>query len=446
MTFMTNLSYPNTPFSVECDGSFREIDLSEIKGRVLQGDVIVVPQCLQQIGMFSVVERSVLDGIRDAVGSNKSEEVSQKGFECIHKVIDIDKLTEVTELTYESVSSIAKELAKKIVQKVFLQSSSFYYERQPNVRFYVPYDATEKRRKEFNQARWNGKIIAHGPHHDSWYQCPVNGVNVWFAVGTVNVGNGLHIYPEAYGKRLPCDKNGRILPNQYLGKGISFHLNPGDALIFHGEHLHNSEINSTDQTRFVVSLRLTLDKPKFIEASPYADDYIYASGSQNFHYLDELLSKSLRFLKNKMGKIVGKRKGGYVIEDKNANSLYFDDTSSLMPPPIALIDSKPRQVGNREILLTFDSQDLKKGEVRSVSDKLCVARLSDNRVISFSRYCTHEGADLAGGCLRDDKVICPWHTLPFDLDTGNSPCQSLSGLKLFPCVENNGCVEIHDVV
>ncbi len=73
---------------------------------------------------------------------------------------------------------------------------------------------------------------------------------------------------------------------------------------------------------------------------------------------------------------------------------------------------------------------------------MCVARLENHRVVAFSRYCPHEGADLAGGYLRDGCIVCPWHNLPFSLKSGASPCQSLSQLTIFNCVEGSNKVEV----
>jgi hypothetical protein len=40
-------------------------------------------------------------------------------------------------------------------------------------------------------------------------------------------------------------------------------MNPGDALVFHGDQLHASVLNRTSRTRYVVSFRLTLERPHF---------------------------------------------------------------------------------------------------------------------------------------------------------------------------------------
>lgn len=428
--------------SINLSGS-NSISYSEIKTRVLAGEIIIVPECLQTIGMFSQVQKASLDGIGQAIGSEQANAVKEAGFENVHKIIGIDEITSVSDCTYASVELIAPELAKSVVQNIFQQNQPFYFERHPNVRFYIPYDTTEKRRAELNQHRWNGKITAHGPHHDSWYQCPTNGINVWFAVGPVRVGNGLNIYPEIYGKRLPCDQRGRILTNQYFGQGLSFNLDPGDALIFHGEHLHNSEINCTDQTRFVISLRMTLDKPCFLEDSPYADSYIYLRNRGGI--FDQAKAKSYhlnRFVKTQLKKIFGWQSASPVLSEKASKSSYFDDTSAMLAQAIIPDDSAKRSSRKGQDKLVFGLQDLQPGQIRPLTDKLCAARLDQGDIVAFSRFCPHEGADLASGCLRDGQVICPWHGLSFELKSGTSPCKTLNSLKILPCVVSERKVEV----
>ena len=73
--------------------------------------------------------------------------------------------------------------------------------------------------------------------------------------------------------------------------------------------------------------------------------------------------------------------------------------------------------------------DLRSGEIKAVSESLCVARFEDE-VFGFGRYCPHAGADLSFGYLDGARVRCSWHNLPIDLRSGLSPCKSIPRLKL----------------
>lgn len=72
--------------------------------------------------------------------------------------------------------------------------------------------------------------------------------------------------------------------------------------------------------------------------------------------------------------------------------------------------------------------DIKDGEIKVVSSGVIAIREGE-KIRAFSRYCTHEGADLSLGYVKDGNIRCPWHNLPFCLKTGIQPCQSLKNLK-----------------
>lgn len=401
---------------------YTSVPLDEIASRVKQGEVIVLPKCMQAIAYFEQLKAASLEGIRQAVGENKAQQVRQAGFEAVHTIIELDELTSIVHSNYHIFRSLAPELSKKVVKAVFQTDKPFYYESEPNVRFHIPFDDAVKKKEELCQFLWNGKITAHCPHHDSWYDCPSNSINIWIAVGAVKIGNGLSIYPQVYGKRLPCTEDGRILRNQYFGRALNFELEPGDAIIFHGEHLHSSEINSTDETRHVVSLRITLEKPQLEDKS--ASEFIYSGFGGEFMAL-------LARLQTKVSTRIAKLTKWGEKEQTGSKSV-FDDTSTDFPQPLPVEQGEMSDPTN----LCFDESKLKVGEIRPLSPKLCAARLNKDRVVVFSRNCPHEGADLAAGYVVDECVVCPWHNLPFSMNTGASPCKSLPGLNVCEYSDN----------
>lgn len=93
-------------------------------------------------------------------------------------------------------------------------------------------------------------------------------------------------------------------------------------------------------------------------------------------------------------------------------------------------------------MITANLGDLGNGELRAVSDDVCVARTA-NAVVAFGRTCPHAGADLANGYVDGPRLRCAWHNTPFDLTDGRSPCVTLPHLKTYPvrCV-GDGVYEI----
>jgi ectoine hydroxylase-related dioxygenase (phytanoyl-CoA dioxygenase family) len=107
-----------------------------------------------------------------------------------------------------------------------------------------------------------GFMTPHGPHLDSWFSQGRNAVNLWMAIGRVSPGNGLLFYPKRYGEGLRRVGEAGD-PAQYVGRPGGVCLEPADTLVFHGDHLHATEVNITDETRFVLTTRISLGPPRY---------------------------------------------------------------------------------------------------------------------------------------------------------------------------------------
>jgi nitrite reductase/ring-hydroxylating ferredoxin subunit len=44
--------------------------------------------------------------------------------------------------------------------------------------------------------------------------------------------------------------------------------------------------------------------------------------------------------------------------------------------------------------------------------------LNQGRVYVTDNNCPHAGGNLAAGHIEDDCIVCPWHSWPFKLETG----------------------------
>jgi nitrite reductase/ring-hydroxylating ferredoxin subunit len=402
------------------DLNFSEVvPIDLIPERVMGGEVIVMPQAMQAIDCFEPLLEASLAGIQQAIGAAKATQIRHHGFEAIHKMINLEELTAIMLRDYELFRALAPAFLRVLVRKLFQIQQSFYFEEVPNVRFHIPYDCAIQKRDEFNRD-WSGKITPHCPHHDSWYDCPTNAINLWIAIGRVKTGNGMSLYPQVYGKRLPCTEDGRIPRNQYFGSALNFDLDPGDVVIFHGEHLHSSEINSTDETRHVISFRITLEKPQFLRPSPHRYCYSGFSGQLATAW-DRLSNKVL----SRLPPLLNIDRSP---TPDTAPVFVGDDTSGDFPP--LLTDMTVDGIDQKGTKLPFDDNSFPVGTIRPLSTTRCAARLNAERIVVFNRYCPHEGADLAAGYLRNGCVVCPWHNLPFNLENGASPCQSLAPLSV----------------
>jgi len=207
-----------------------------------------------------------LKGIAKSVGQDAADRAVKEGFNHIHEWVDPALIPAMTDAVYEEIEPLASEFLDTFMGGAFPDVDAFYYERTPNVRFHIPYDLAQAHKAKFNEfakGHGQGKIAAHGPHRDSWLHCPSNGLNLWFAIGRIKPGNGMTIYPENYDGEYRFQKSGDILDGQKLHQTWTFDLHPGDVIMFHTDHVHGSELNRTDETRFAISCRLSVEKPIF---------------------------------------------------------------------------------------------------------------------------------------------------------------------------------------
>jgi nitrite reductase/ring-hydroxylating ferredoxin subunit len=309
-------------------------------------------------------------------------------------------------------------IAHDLVTRVLGHSGDFHYEQHPNVRFHVPFDLWQVDKKKYQayaKDHGEGKLSPHDPHRDQWYRCPENAVNVWIAIGRVERGNGMSLYPDVYRRDVLRTPKGTLEHHQQLGRRVNFALEPDDALIFHGAHLHSSELNRTPRTRYVVSFRLTLSRPR-------------VSTLSNHRYFWS------RHDRGPLGRALGL--GEKVL--RNAGTLLPRPKQPAQAPLPATPDLAVREEGTT---LKFPAAAVPPDTLVPLPKRLCAARV-DGKVVVFLRTCPHAAADLAMGSLRGSELTCPEHNVPFDLRTGESPCRSLATLKQRPCVEHDGVVEV----
>ncbi|MGH0028590.1 MAG: Rieske 2Fe-2S domain-containing protein [Myxococcota bacterium] len=393
-------------------------DAPNVGSQLLQGDVVLLRGCMQALGLFDALRGASLEGIRRAAGDETARRVESEGFEALHRIVDAADLPAVTDAVYRVVADAAPDWLDGILHGALGVTRPFYFERQPNVRFLLPYDAAMghgKAYQRFAKTHGEGKITPHGPHRDSWLDCPTNAVNVWIAVGPVKTGNGLSIFTDAYGVDLPYTPKGEITREVAPGRPLNFDMAPGDALLFHGDQLHASELNWTDETRHVVSFRLTLERPHFrdLQYHHYAHSGFRKGALRPLAELPASLS--WKWLATRV-RFLGRR--------------LFGRSSA----PAATTATAPAETG---AAVELDANEIPVGALHPVSSRICATRLADGRVLAFARHCPHQGADLTRGFVEEGRIVCPWHNLHFDLESGRGPCQAMKGLRSH-AVERDG--------
>jgi len=383
--------------------------------RLMAGEIFVIRRCLQSLGIFDEIAETSLEGIRTAGGEDVAVDVEREGFEAIHRFADLDQIDAIIDRIYKDLARKGPRWIARIAPDLLGIKKSYYFERLPNVRIHIPYDilaANSEAMSRFAAKAGGGKLAAHPNHRDSWVGCPDNLLNVWAAVGPITEGNGLIIFPDAFSSDV-AHVGASIAFDENPGEPLNFDLEPGDTILFHGDHLHSSVLNRTDETRHAISFRIVTEKPHF----PHGHYHHYAHSSL------------ARGPLNPLAEIPA-----------NVAWSYFETRLGWMAQKFGLSNpEKPRQntshAASHKIMLggkrIFSLSSLPEDSVQAITDEVCVARIGKDQLVAYARKCPHDGSDLALGTVTNGEITCPWHNLRFDPKTGASACKSLNKVRLY---------------
>lgn len=242
-------------------------DLQNGIERIREWDACLARSFLQDQGFFEPLLRKILQVAKDEANADP-QECLDRGFNNVHKFMTARQIKLLAiclarEQGPASLRTITSRLTKQIAEDELGVKERFWIDYQPVVRFYTPHDFWAVNKEHLNVG---GHLRIQGPHQDTWFGHSKEGLNLWMAIGRVRKGNGLSLFPEAM-EHVPLKHDGkyRMLKNQRLGRPVNFDMEPGDLLFFHGELVHSSELNVTDETRFVITTRFSLTPPEFAD-------------------------------------------------------------------------------------------------------------------------------------------------------------------------------------
>jgi nitrite reductase/ring-hydroxylating ferredoxin subunit len=338
--------------------------------QILNGKLLVWRTPPERHRRLERCRATILDSIATLISPHAAKAVAKDGLEMIHRHVSALDLRLLTDVLSDEFRPEAESFARFFVQHTDADPRPIFLAPQAWVRFMAP--ESMSRQHATDVGRYYGHLVAHDPHRDSWFSQALNVVNLWMAVGHVAEDNGLLLYPGQYGKRVDTVR-GRLVTSHPLEKPLRCALDPGDVLIFHGEHLHSSALNLTAKTRVVLSFRFTVGRPRF------------SHDGERYRY------RRLMF---------GPRRRpparGLVIE-----------TLAALPSPA---DGHPTPVSIHQ----------------------CAVPTSKGLLYVSSR-CPHRGADLSAcGYIdrRTNSLLCAWHGVTFSLETGASRGAPIRSLEI----------------
>jgi hypothetical protein len=248
-----------------------DVPLPDALAEVSRGNLVVVRGALQALGVFD----GMLDATQAEVARLASPAVAERvrvdGVEGLHRHLDAAQLFALLDALTARFTPRTGELVAGLARDLLGHRGPVYIGGKFWVRFFVPHDVYEANRALFSTRPGHLEIL--GPHRDSWFTSPTNAVTLWIAMGRVRRGNSMMVYRGLWNR--PVARTSLTVPApQRLGEPAIPELDAGDMLLFSGEHLHASELNVTDETRYVLTVRFTPAAPRYGEGlrwRPYAD-------------------------------------------------------------------------------------------------------------------------------------------------------------------------------
>jgi hypothetical protein len=234
-----------SPDSTTVDLSLRE---------VLAGRIVIVTGWLRRHGMLEVVRRETFGALADAASPRAAQEVERRGLDQLHNVVTAPQVSATRTMLETRLRPVATRIALAFAASLSRQRSPIYLGHHSGVRIMLPEQTIVTDRTAFEEL--TGFMVPHDLHRDSWYNTGVNSINLWMAISRVRKGNGMLVFPDAYRPDAPQH-------DTPVGRPLNFEMEPGDILLFAGDHLHSSEPNTTDETRYVLTKRLSLGAPRY---------------------------------------------------------------------------------------------------------------------------------------------------------------------------------------
>ena len=228
--------------------------------KALLGYNLVFNEQTKGLGVFD----SILEPIKKSFGN--PQDLTE-----LHKNLPFEEIKKANVIANESIKESFSDITKKIVKSLGYKKH-FYINHTPVIRYFPPFDFINRHEKSEEHKNGlccvgikagNGRVRYHGPHRDCWYDSSTNTVNIWIAITDIEPGNGMVIYPESLNKDI--ERRGvEALTNGSFGKPEFFPMKAGSLLLFNANHIHTTELNTTDKTRVSLTLRVSLDKPTFL--------------------------------------------------------------------------------------------------------------------------------------------------------------------------------------
>ena len=398
--------------------------------RCLTGEIFVVRRFLQNAGAYELARGSIISAA-GAVNRTTARQIESEGFDKLHNLFSIHELIRLVRLSDHNLSKVVRKLYRKLLRSGLAFNRAIWVLRRPIIRIHIPHTGDPSHQKllqQFRKTYGEGRLTTLRPHRDGWFEQPSTCINVWIPLSTIVHGNGLSIFPEDYRKSLNYEKFLGVTRSQAVTRPLNVTMGAGDALFFHADHLHASELNHSDTTRAVLSLRLVAVDPDSTLSPP-----------RYYCLVNPKLPISLCWLldsdKLRISKAIRQRVQKLVLRYAGLNNPTIKPVRPMLQSQDVAVEQPTAFCPHR--LNRPAGVDMVTGVPLAISNQHALVKIDqkgEQQIWKFDRRCPHEGADLALGYIDDHHIHCPWHNLPIDIKTGRSACKSIGYIKTHRCM------------
>jgi len=181
---------------INLDGSiFYDSDIINCMRYVKSGQLVILQSYLQHAGLFSELTGLIYRDINSLFGDQKSHGVEKDGLNKIHNYLNVDEISDL----YKKIRGSLKDKMPAVTASMFRilgLTSEFYVHESSLIRIMLPFNEQKKYQRDYEL----GKLTLHGPHHDFFQNVPINAINTWAALGSVEKENSMFIYPDCWQK------------------------------------------------------------------------------------------------------------------------------------------------------------------------------------------------------------------------------------------------------
>lgn len=398
------------------------------------------------------IREGILDGVEWIRGPECRRALERDGLQQMHRHFPREGLPLLNAYLNYACSKQALQAIKTVCRAELGLGEEFYLESVVVYRVHFPYGEAgprgRARRRAVDRLRsaWYRVALAfpslfpgyphptfrkpyedgHPPHRDYWFGYALDALNLWWAMEDVSDDSGMVLFPETTGRKQEWRRQGSpyLAPGQRLTAPRSTPLRAGEILAFTTNDLHGTWLNESPNTRIVVSVRVSPEKPKFYQ--PTAGPIFRGL----FHPASRLDREDFRTLWNS-------RHDGY--------ELWAEPQEAPWSAPACRRVAIDLDWPGRRFRL-FPKQMLGTDDRVTVKfrDREIVVFRTAKGPVALSARCPHEGYRLEDGYNDGVSVRCPGHAVKFRFQDGTSACNLT--VKTYACTESDDGVYLEDAV